>query len=478
MQRLVVGAFFFCVLAAPFPLGANRDWAWATMVVGLGVVFVAFATTPAATFSLPRPAWGAVSVAFVGFSVAFAWSIAQVLLGSNEAIAAPAGLFRLAADTLALPPRLYGTLNPDASLHGLIKLGALGSVFLVSAFVCRSRRAAQSFMVWFAIAAVLVTTYGMLTHARAGSCFIFEYAKRGTDVFNGEPCLFSGTFVSSNTYATYAGLGILAMFALATEAAQLAPSGDRLTWRDLARLSSGRLMILLAGTLYLLGGILMSGSRAGVISLVIAAFVFWALVAARSGRAGAIFRVVLPTCGAVLLLALLLSGEAMTTKVRGFTEGDISGRTGIWAITLRAIESARWSGWGLGAFADAFALFQTIEVLVPNDKAHSTPLEIIAEIGLPAGSALIVAVCALLWRCFRGVFARRRDIELPAVAFAAGALAMGHSLVDFSLQIPAVAVTIAALLGLGVAQSVSLSGGARPDGTHGTRPGDLHESVR
>ena len=65
----------------------------------------------------------------------------------------------------------------------------------------------------------------------------------------------------------------------------------------------------------------------------------------------------------------------------------------------------------------------------------------------------------------RGVFARRRGQRFTLVAVGATVLVAMHALVDFSLQIPAVAVTFAALLGIGVAQ-------ATPSPIRTPRPGD------
>jgi hypothetical protein len=62
----------------------------------------------------------------------------------------------------------------------------------------------------------------------------------------------------------------------------------------------------------------------------------------------------------------------------------------------------------------------------------------------------------------RGVFARRRDQLFPLAAAAATVLVALHALVDLSLQIPAVAVTYTALLGLGVAQAIPSSRRAPP----------------
>ena len=57
--------------------------------------------------------------------------------------------------------------------------------------------------------------------------------------------------------------------------------------------------------------------------------------------------------------------------------------------------------------------------------------------------------------CLRGVRRRRRDWIFPAVGLAASVLVAVHSLFDFSLQMPAVAITYACLRGAACAQSTS-----------------------
>ena len=50
---------------------------------------------------------------------------------------------------------------------------------------------------------------------------------------------------------------------------------------------------------------------------------------------------------------------------------------------------------------------------------------------------------------------RRRDLIIPIAALAVGLVAVLHSLIDFSLQIPAVTIAYVVILGVGVAQSQS-----------------------
>ena len=87
------------------------------------------------------------------------------------------------------------------------------------------------------------------------------------------------------------------------------------------------------------------------------------------------------------------------------------------------------------------------------DKAHNTYIEHLVELGIPATAALYLGPVLLFGYCVRGLFARQRNQVFGLAAAGATVLVALHSLVDFSLQIPAVAVTFAAVLAIGVAQS-------------------------
>ena len=89
------------------------------------------------------------------------------------------------------------------------------------------------------------------------------------------------------------------------------------------------------------------------------------------------------------------------------------------------------------------------------DYAHDTYLETSLELGLPATLLLALPIVAAIIELARGVRIRRRDLLGPCVGIGASALVWLHALVDFSIQIPAVAVGYAMLMGIGYAQSRS-----------------------
>jgi O-antigen ligase len=172
--------------------------------------------------------------------------------------------------------------------------------------------------------------------------------------------------------------------------------------------------------------------------------------------------------GVVALIAgLIVWASGGTTLDRLDTTDETgSSRTLIFADTLDMISARPLLGHGYGSYEQAIPLYQTRSLgPVIFDKAHNTYLEHAAELGLPATILLYLGPVLLFGYCVRGVFVRRKDKLFPLIAVAATVLVAVHSLVDFSLQIPAIAVTYAILLGLGVAQSVPSPKAARPGDT-------------
>jgi hypothetical protein len=87
--------------------------------------------------------------------------------------------------------------------------------------------------------------------------------------------------------------------------------------------------------------------------------------------------------------------------------------------------------------------------------AHNTYLEVLQGLGLLFGSMLLASVVVLVLRCVKGATTWQVNEMSPQVAASAAFLLGLHSLIDFSLQMQAVAITFMALLGSGVAQSES-----------------------
>lgn len=162
--------------------------------------------------------------------------------------------------------------------------------------------------------------------------------------------------------------------------------------------------------------------------------------------------------GAAVLLAFVPACVPGLLPPSG-REGELSAglRWQVYASAGRAAWSFLPLGAGLGAFAPAFTRWRPIGLAYAVLHAHSEPLHAWVELGLPS---LVLGVAAVRVVGERLVRLRRRG----ALAFApaAGVIAVAcHSLVDFPLHVPAVALATAALAG--IAWSANLE--ARERGT-------------
>lgn len=158
--------------------------------------------------------------------------------------------------------------------------------------------------------------------------------------------------------------------------------------------------------------------------------------------------------GVIALGALVVSGTETLTQLAS-TSWDVEGRRQIYQLTLDAIANNPLIGTGLATFKSIFALYRTDDLPFLVDLAHDDYLENMLELGIPAALLLFAAATLVATRCIWGAFRRRRDAIIPTIASGATALIASHSLVDFSMQIPAVAILFLMLLGAGVAQSAS-----------------------
>src|SRR5208282_3525306 len=89
--------------------------------------------------------------------------------------------------------------------------------------------------------------------------------------------------------------------------------------------------------------------------------------------------------------------------------------------------------------------------------AHNTLLEIASDMGVPIAALVVFAWIVVFAVLIRGAFVRRRDLVVPVAALSVAILAVLHSLIDFTLQIPGYAIVALALVGAGLAQSLAAS---------------------
>jgi O-antigen ligase len=201
--------------------------------------------------------------------------------------------------------------------------------------------------------------------------------------------------------------------------------------------------------------VILTASRGGIIATGLGVIVWGALTFGRTQRASIERRMIMILGTAVVAGVFATFGDTFFGKLAEAGLGDPS-RIEVYIITFRSILDAPLLGYGYGTFADIFPMFRdrAIDVFGVWQQAHNTYLEVFQGLGLIFGSVLVASVVLLVWKCFKGAMVRQQ-ITVPCIATGVAFLVGIHAMVDFSLQMQAVALTFMAILGAGVAQSTS-----------------------
>ena len=237
---------------------------------------------------------------------------------------------------------------------------------------------------------------------------------------------------------------------------QLSPDRSDFRIATFIQVTGQRAAVLFGAGFVVLVALLASQSRGGMLSTGLGLFVV-AILSLKARKQGSPEqRKAVIILGALLVaVAFLAFGDVVAGRIT--QQGvDDEGRIAMYALTLRSIFDSPLLGYGYGTFADVFPMFHDQSLGYENlTMAHSTYLEVFQGLGILFGSMLVASIVLLARRCLAAAMTRRENEMIPCVAAGTCFLVGAHSLVDFSLQIEAIAVTFMAVLGAGVAQSQS-----------------------
>lgn len=447
LEFFLIGGTCLVLAIVPLPLGSNRDWAWGPLALVVGVL------TLTTALGAPIASWPSLSnvhrLWLPGslLSLVLLWAIFQLSPLAPQAWRNPfldsAGL----VIGVSIPSRI--ALNPSRGWESFLLLLTYVCMFGLVAILATQARVARWLLIVIVAAATAYTAWALVDEMlRRSGAYGSEWQHK---IFIG----LTGPFVNRGNYAAYAGLaGVIALSQLLSfdhySGRHLEPIAAR--WRRRLQFFMGAGGLYLGALTVLSAGVLMSWSRGAAISYFAGLLLVILLAAAGNWRRVWYFSF------AVLLLAmatLLPGAEGIRDRLTLLVNDPTGGRWPIAQLTIRAIEVRPFLGWGMGAFSDLYPVFQPPELPLLQNRAHNTYLETVLELGIPGAVSFFAAIACVIARCALGLRERSQDRDLPAVAIAATTLVAVNSLVDFSVQIPAVAITYSAILGIGWAQSWS-----------------------
>lgn len=344
------------------------------------------------------------------------------------------------------------SVNRDMTWLALLRLVTAAAVFWLALQLCRDPVRADFLMLFVGVTASGYAAYGLISYFVAPTYVLwFDTGSAG---------FVRSTFINRNTYATYGGMGFLALSGIVLRLyRRQAPGRDasiRYRLAGIIEASGGGGALALGGALLVLVSVLMTASRAGITSTIVALFILVLLMmgARKHGRGNRLETVIFAVVLIVGVFAFFSDKLVDRLSELGVTDDT---RFAAYTIIMSSILEAPILGYGYGTFRDVFPLFRdrSVSIVPVWEMAHSTYLEIFQGLGVIFGATLVGCVILLTLRCVRGAVMRLQSNIIPAVGASAAVLVGIHALVDFSLQIQAIALTFAALLGAGVAQSTS-----------------------
>jgi O-antigen ligase len=269
----------------------------------------------------------------------------------------------------------------------------------------------------------------------------------------------TGTFVNHNTAATFFGSVAIIWYLLALR--ELRRTVDLSRWREPTYIFNklkNRNVFLLGYALacfFALATTFMTRSRGGslltiaMLGLVTALYFIRELGSARRlliGLAG------FTIAGAIVLVA---AGGQLTHQIESRGIYDVS-RVDAWRSSLSIVHDYPWLGTGLGTFASVFSAYRNPAAGVWGvyDHAHSTPLELMVEMGAPFGLLVFALWSTMLGFLVRAAIRGTSNRIYVIAGVGIGTLATLHSLIDFSLQIPGFSLVCCSLVGASIAAAL------------------------
>jgi O-antigen ligase len=439
-------SLILCVAVAGAPLlfGSREPSTVAFWVLWLGVAII-----PASPRLVRTPqAWLLAGVAFVIAAYAF---VLHEQLSIHPWVAEPHPLWAEASKVLGVELQPSVSIARNAPYYNLGPVAANILALVLGLVTGLDRRFARRVLVAAGWAGAIYAAYGIFADLFTPTSILW----REKEAYIG---VVTGTFINRNTAAAYFGsMAVIWLLILLEAIRDRLPHGMlrwRYVWEKIILQARADMMVPFLLFFLCLSALFMTQSRGGVI-FSIGAFIltFW-LFFYRDlmGRANRALTIIAAILISLVLFQVLTGAIGNRLDTQGLAD---AGRIITYKSTLKMIADHPWFGTGLGTFVWSFPAYRSDDVSMWGvwDMAHSTPLQMASEVGIPltlvAALAWLVALAVLL----RAVFTRRRDTIIPLAAFAISFIGLGDSMIDFSLQIAGYSIVVFGLLGVGLAQS-------------------------
>lgn len=425
------------VALAPIPFGSARGFFWGLLAFIIGTWALIYTIGVVAIRQGLRIGFERFGLQMLLMGIFCLWLVVQIL---------PLDLVPLQLRDGVSVPLSTISVAPDATALMLVRQLTYGLFFILVLQAC-ANETRRSLM--FDVLLVITVAYGV---------FGLVSLQSGDTILGLEKWAYQGyatsTFVNRNSFATFLAMG---------GALAAARIGKLIADASLHHVNDGRprnvrsnLIMYGLAYLFLVTVVLSTGSRMGLFVTIIGGAIS-ATIAVRRSKRLAHLALAIPTALAIVVLAFVFYGSRVVERLGGL-ESSADVRSDLYWQILEMVRERPFWGYGGGTFELAFPIVHQAPVSsdVVWSMAHNSYLALWVEAGLIFGSLPIIAIGAIAIKIITAVIRRRGNLETQAIALGVIAIGAIHSLVDFSLEIPANTFVFLALLAAGTASTVNL----------------------
>jgi putative inorganic carbon (hco3(-)) transporter len=349
-----------------------------------------------------------------------------------------------------LPPGSYYpiSIHPYATKHGLIFAFCLFLVYLWVVYGIRTRKQLNTLVIGLIIFGLAEVIYGSFENLSGRNHILWlERVGRNTDI--------TGTIINHDHFASFLsliiclGLGFFwSLFFLKKDTGKQVRSNKIILFIEhLFDTQGTKTLTMLLSLLIMTVGLLMTTSRGGTISLLVGiVFIIGVIISRRFKTAKT------PTY--IILVSLMLSFAAYMTLERVWdrfrdVESSLEVRWEITRGTWALHKDFPAFGSGLGTFENLFPKYQT-DLSYDTEHAHNDWVEILAETGWIGFG--IISFC-LIYFFIRAIPNIKKQHDPLYIGLGMGGLGAIlsislHSLSEFSMHKPSIALLITIVLGI------------------------------
>lgn len=442
------------VFLSPLPYGSNRPWSWSLCILlisllgGCWAIHYLFSKKNVAIFHATK---AIIDIIIAFFCVIF-WGFIQQSNNLLPSFNHP--LWKIKNELLNTNTGFISLAVTDTHFT-LLRYISYALVFWLSLCYSQTVMNARKILQGFMLMGFIYSLYGLVMVLGHVDLILF---KKIPDLHS-----VSSTFINHNHFATFAGLTLLCCLALLHQNIAIAASyyrGGNLGLQLFLENLIIRAWFPLLAFITISTALMLSNSRGGFFSSILGLIVLLlGLNSHKKNRNKKMFWgfMALITISSIIFY---ISSDSLVDRLNSQGLSDPL-RKETYQLVWKAILTNPYLGFGAGSFAESFTLYKSLGIAgginYPYfwDFAHNTYLETIFELGFPCAILLFYCFFRLAFICLKGLFIRKKDWLYAAVGLAATVLIASHALVDFSLQIPAVAYCYFLLMGCACGQSFS-----------------------